>query len=661
MAEESLVFNGINGATGDYLLKVTPEQISKVARGEKLDQDDLAQLERLNNRNTEGHLGPVERVNPLNLAETGWGVIFAHDADPAVKEALKELLDHRQAQAAKEHEHYYQEYIGHKAYRSGESTREFLARHKVSGVDAADPDKMPYYLLIVGDPESIPYRFQYQLDVQYAVGRIHFDTLEEYAQYARSVVEAETKKAFLPRQATFFGVQNPDDAATRLSAKELVNPLHEEVPQQLSEILKEQSPWSVRTLLEEQATKAQLSQVLGGDETPALIFTASHGMYFPKDDPHQLRHQGALLCQDWPGPLTWRDPIPEDHYFSADDVGEDANLLGLLAFHFACYGAGTPRLDDFARQASGEREAIAPHAFIARLPQRLLSHPKGGALAVVGHVERAWTYSFVWSDSGGQTGTFRDTLMRLMQGHPVGWAMEYFNTRHGALAVRLNQELEDIHFGKTTNDRELAGMWTANNDARNYVIIGDPAVRLPVGEEKIIEAKRPIIAPVEIRSPEPKPAETASLSRPASESASTGERQEGAADFSGVSESWKQAKDSLSNALQQFTATVGDTLKRSVDNVSSLEVAIYVSDDMSNVKYDVGTKQFTGNVKLRSLTRIDLDGDTIACLPEKDEEIDRDLWKIHMDMVQQAQAYRTELLKALTSVVTGVLGVSKET
>jgi hypothetical protein len=408
----------------------------------------------------------------MRLAEAGWGVIFAHDTDPAIKEALQPLLNHRREQAGQQRERYYREYEGVDAYRPNESMGEFLVRQQVTPGQPANPERMPYYLLIVGDPESIPYRFQYLLDVVYAVGRIDFDDPADYAQYAWSVVNAE-RSAGRAGQVAFFGVRNADDKPTILSADHLVTPL-------ANGITNEFPAWSTQAVIGDGATKARLARLLGGDETPALLFSACHGMGFPNGDLRQLPHQGGLLCGDWPGRLQWRTRIPHEFYFAADDLGDDARVSGLIAFLFACYGAGTPQTDDFAQQALGVPAAIAPKAFVSRLPQRLLSHPKGGALAVIGHVERAWSFSYMWPGVGEQIDAYTSTLGRLLKGAPAGFAVEFLNDRYAALTTQLESEKEDIAYGKIADDLVLSILWTARNDARNSVIFGDPAVRLPV-------------------------------------------------------------------------------------------------------------------------------------------------------------------------------------
>ena len=479
---EELYFNGINGATGDYLLPpLSVEAVSNVAAGESLDEQELAELQARVSAITGTYLGVVDGVDATKLAEAGWGVVYPHDVDPAVQEALKPLLEHRREQAAAVKEERYREFSGPEAHRPGERSSDFLVRHGIAPGMPVDPDKTPYYMLLVGDPERIPYRFQYQLDVTFAVGRIHFDSPEEYARYAESVVRAE-KTPMPSRDVVLFGVRNEDDKATTMSADQLVGQLAEPLSTKFGDWSFQSlagGDWSFRSLIgKDQATKGKLDELVHGGGPPRLLFTASHGMAFPNGDSRQEAHQGALLCQDWPGPMQWHGAISQDHYFSADDVRDEADVGGMLAIFFACYGAGTPKTDDFAQQALGAPAQIAPHAFVGRLPQRLLGHPKGGALAVVGHVERAWSYSFMWPQIGRQLQIFESTMGSLLRGIPLGQAVEYFNDHYAALTTELETLKEDIQFGATANPAEVSGLWTAKNDARNYVILGDPAVRL---------------------------------------------------------------------------------------------------------------------------------------------------------------------------------------
>jgi hypothetical protein len=49
------------------------------------------------------------------------------------------------------------------------------------------------------------------------------------------------------------------------------------------------------------------------------------------------------------------------------------------------------------------------------------------------------------------------------------------------------------------------------------------------------------------------------------------------------------------------------------------------------------------------MTRVNIDGDTLVCVPETDGELDTAVWGIHMDMVKQAQESRAELMKTIVS------------
>ncbi|MEN3333320.1 MAG: hypothetical protein V7641_2685 [Blastocatellia bacterium] len=423
------------------------------------------------------HYGVGAEVEDANdLEQAGWGVIFHSQAAPAVKAALQPLLKRRSREARKR----YKVFENSDGYQPGESAIRWLARHRVRP-EIVDPDLgVPFYLMIVGSPEEIPFEFQYALDVYWAVGRLHFDEVEAYARYAQSVVDYETATS-VPnaRKISIFSTSHDFDTATQMFSNYVALPLAN--GDKLKEPLGQRLNYSLESFIGKEATKENLNRILSGltdGGPPALLLSGSHGMVYSKDDPRLANGQGALVCQDWSG----YGDITESDCYGADNLPADAKVQGLIHFFFACYSAGWPMLDDFQAPLDGQSKQISPKPLMSRLPQRLLSHAAGGALATLGHVDRAWSYSFHSARIGGQIQGFRDVMTRILRGDRVGYATDQFDIRRVAVSDRLADKLRDIARGAQVSDNQLLGLWIERNDARNYVVLGDPAVRLRVAD-----------------------------------------------------------------------------------------------------------------------------------------------------------------------------------
>lgn len=233
------------------------------------------------------------------LDQVGWGVIFAPGVSQEIKEALKPLLDHRKQQA-----HPYVLYEGGESVRSGESAQDWLIRHGVSWVNPVNPDKgVPYFLLIVGPLSEIPFEFQYTLDLNWAVGRLWFDTADEFRQYAASVIQYETQenKPASDRTIVMFATEHDFDTATQQFMRHVATPLRygagaTPVP------LGRRQKFALRTVLGEDASKSALYNLMTRcSGKPSVLFTGSHGMQFDNGDSRQRANQGAIVCHEWEG------------------------------------------------------------------------------------------------------------------------------------------------------------------------------------------------------------------------------------------------------------------------------------------------------------------------------------------------------------------------
>jgi hypothetical protein len=326
----------------------------------------------------------------------------------------------------------------------------------------------------------VPFRFQSFLDASAAVGRLDFEDLDDLAAYVEKVMALESAPApVVERQAIFFAPDDGPADATHFSRRFMADPLARMAERELG--------FGVKRLMEENATRVHLQENLQATH-PALVYTASHGLGAPAEPIEtQLRLNGSIVCQS-----EGRESLRERLFGAADIPREEPFLEGAVFFQFACFGYGTPARSDFVDWDLSLQPQNAARDFVAALPRRLLAHPRG-PIAYLGHIDTAFLHGFDdpedpdlgqrWSP---RLKPFIEAVKNLLNVQPVGLALQNMNMRYNNANAYLTNLLENSAAHGTGPSREqlprIASTYILRNDAQNYMVLGDPAVRLRVPE-----------------------------------------------------------------------------------------------------------------------------------------------------------------------------------
>ncbi len=343
----------------------------------------------------------------------------------------------------------------------------------------------PRYLLLLGDLEQVSHEAQQILSSEAYVGRLAFSSHEGYTAYVNKVLRWEARAGEARPRLLFYTARDGSEA-TSLGHRLLVEPGIDACRQQLRK--GGLSNAEVHEIDDEEGRPGELLLASAAEPRPSVLFSMSHGQGRPirgwGSPAQQREHQGTLL-------------LPDGRRLIGADVASRPFLPGGFWFCFACFSAGTParsnyepwlrqlsETDESARQAFASLPHREERPFIAALPQAVLANPNG-PLAVVGHVDLAWSYSF--SDQGrGTPERFVGILKSLTEGSRAGPALShllrYLNEANNSLVTLHAQEEAARAAGGSSvvNPHALAELWMRRQDLAGYMLLGDPAVRLPL-------------------------------------------------------------------------------------------------------------------------------------------------------------------------------------
>jgi hypothetical protein len=457
---------------------LAPESVYAAPRPERLPRRaEVPFLERLD-------------ADPNLLPEQRWGVIAPEGSmGEELLRTLAPLVELRARQQGAEV----------KVYRvppNMDAARAVAWRDQVYRDERVAQAERPRYLLLLGDLEAISLELQQVLAHGALVGRLHFATpegkpdLAGLAAYVEKVYASECSAAEAQAPEVLLYTAMDGSRATAQGHRLLVEPCRKVVEERWPS---QHLVGRLHVLPEEDAAPDALLRV-AGEVRSGLLLSVSHGLGPPHGGwasaEQQRATQGALGLA--PG-LT----------LTADRLRGPSFLPGGIWFCLACFGAATPARSAFhawlsmlARQKlfPGRPEAVLeglPRAgerpFLAALPQAALANPRG-PLALIGHSDLAWNFGFANPQDLTESRASRiiSALEVLAHGSRAGVALEALMRSYRDVNDSLMAEYQErqgaLEEGRPdpSDPKRLGYLWMLRNDLRGYLLLGDPAVRLPL-------------------------------------------------------------------------------------------------------------------------------------------------------------------------------------
>ncbi len=351
----------------------------------------------------------------------------------------------------------------------------------------------PHYILIIGDPNLVPFNFQSALSTRACVGRIDIgaktkdDAILNLKTYVDKVHRMEnSKQPFVTDDTIFFAT---DEGINQKGCSDATFYSHHYLSKPLSKFVRNNIQFKTIEIMAEKATKKNLLDSLEKSK-PSLIFTASHGTspYGEKADV-QKKYTGAIVCKDY---LDSHDE--QDSLITEDDIPIDKPFAeGSVFVQFGCFGYGTPAITEVAKwnyeNGIWTGLQLAPKSYVSPIPKKLIFNPNG-PLAFIGHVDVAMYNSFTNPKNPLPDAAYDPridpyfTMMQsLLSGDPVSLALSDVSKKFNSANEQFPRLYNSHQLKLITDDAyyaKLADTYLERVDAGNFMIFGDPAACMKI-------------------------------------------------------------------------------------------------------------------------------------------------------------------------------------